>query len=846
MPRSPASGDLGYGPGHVLVGRYRIVGLLGRGGMGEVYRADDLKLGMPVALKFLPRRIEHDADALDQLLAEVRTARQVSHPHVCRVYDVDVADGRHFISMEYIDGEDLAGLLHRIGRLPPAKALESARQICAGLAAAHDKGVLHRDLKPANVMIDGHGRARLTDFGVAVLGADAKAEVAGTPAYMAPEQLQGRPATVRSDIYALGLVLYEIFTGKPPFSAYSFAEWRHVHERLQPASPSTHTGDMDPAVDRVILRCLEKDAAKRPASATQVALALPGGDPLAAAIAAGETPSPGMVAAAGGEGALAPTKAWTLLAAFLLCLAAVAALSPYATDLGLAPMDKSPDTLRDRAREVMQRFGYTDRPADEAAWLERDYAPLHWLAEHQSSVDWRKRLAVIGPPVLLTYRVGPEAFRPVAPRGSVTVTDPPAEAVGSVRVVVDARGRLREMQATPPRVHPDSGQVPAFPEDVVFQEAGLDRARFQPVPAEWVPPVPFDARREWMGSRADTSDIALRVSAATFDGRLVAASVVGPWNAPSVAPLRPTMSATIEQSAVATCLVMIVIAGAFFARRNLRLGRGDRAGAFRVAVVYIVLAMLYVVPGAHLFSSWYGLVIVQTNLWHAIGAGVLMWMLYIALEPFVRRRIPELLVGWARVLEGRVRDPRVGSDVLTGLAAGALVGVLTFTVGSLPTFFPISHETPVPWFAIDMSNRMVPMAVWGGIGIVAIFRSVGSMALLFFLHLLLRRTWAAGIGLGVLFTLFALGSENPMLETPVAIVMGTLFAIVTTRAGLLAFVTLWIGYGLLVLMPIGIGFNRWYGPYAWLTPLLLVVIAVGAFITSLGGRSAFGNVTLDA
>jgi hypothetical protein len=248
------------------------------------------------------------------------------------------------------------------------------------------------------------------------------------------------------------------------------------------------------------------------------------------------------------------------------------------------------------------------------------------------------------------------------------------------------------------------------------------------VPAEWVPPVPFDARREWAGSRTETSDIALRVSAATFDGRLVAASIFGPWNAPSVAPLQPTISATIEQTAVAATIVAMVIVGVFFARRNLRLGRGDRAGAFRVAVVYIVLSMLNVVPGAHLFSSWYGLAIVQTNLWYAIGAGVLMWMLYIALEPFVRRRIPDLLVGWARVLEGRVRDPRVGRDVLTGLAAGALVAVLGLTTSGVPTFFPVPHQTPVPWFVVDVSNKMVPMAVWGGVGVIAIFRSVGSMA----------------------------------------------------------------------------------------------------------------------
>src|SRR5512137_2153643 len=158
-----------FAPGAVLAGRYRIAGLIGRGGMGEVYRADDLKLEQPVALKFLPRALEGDRDRLDRLYGEVRMARQVSHPAVCRVWDVGEAEGQHFLSMEFVDGENLSSLLRRIGRFPQDKALDVARQVCAGLAAAHEKGVLHRDLKPANVMLDGQGKVRLTDFGLAGL-----------------------------------------------------------------------------------------------------------------------------------------------------------------------------------------------------------------------------------------------------------------------------------------------------------------------------------------------------------------------------------------------------------------------------------------------------------------------------------------------------------------------------------------------------------------------------------------------------------------------------------------------------------------------------------------------------
>src|SRR5262245_31183459 len=256
-PRSPL--PAGFMPGQIIATRYRIIGLLGRGGMGEVYRADDLELGQPVALKFLPRTLTQDPDALERFRGEVRNARQVSHPNVCRVYDIADYQGQPFITMEFVDGEDLATLLRRIGRLPPDKANEVASQMCAGLAAAHDRGVLHRDLKPSNVMIDGDGHVRITDFGLAVRADQGASDLAGTPAYMAPEQFDGRPVTVRSDLYALGLILFEIYTGRRPFDAHSVAEWKSRHSTTEPSLPSAVEPQVDQAVERAILRCLEKD-----------------------------------------------------------------------------------------------------------------------------------------------------------------------------------------------------------------------------------------------------------------------------------------------------------------------------------------------------------------------------------------------------------------------------------------------------------------------------------------------------------------------------------------------------------------------------------------------------------
>ncbi len=306
---SDSSEDGRFLPGTLLGDRYRIVSLLGTGGMGEVYRASDLRLGQPVALKFLPEETAKDPKSLARFHNEVRVARQVAHPNVCRVYDLGEVEGHPYISMEYVDGEDLHSLLRRIGRLPPDKALEIARKLCAGLAAAHDRGVLHRDLKPANIMIDSRGHVLITDFGLAGLMGDIEGVEArnGTPGYMAPEQLTGKEVSAQSDIYALGVVLYEMFTGKRPFNATTRAELIRMEEEGQPPAPRTIVRDIDPAVESAILRCLDPDPRRRPASALAVLGALPGGDPLAAALAAGETPSPEMVAAAGANAGNAAT-----------------------------------------------------------------------------------------------------------------------------------------------------------------------------------------------------------------------------------------------------------------------------------------------------------------------------------------------------------------------------------------------------------------------------------------------------------------------------------------------------------------------------------------------------------
>jgi predicted Ser/Thr protein kinase len=255
--------DLSYQPGAFLAQRYRIVRPLGRGGMGAVFLADDERLGQRVALKLLPPALARDPHRLAQFQNEVRLARQISHPNVCRVYDIGDADGHLFLSMEYVEGEDLAARLERDGPFGALEGVDLVWQIGAGLAAVHAAGVLHRDLKPANVMLSRTGQAKLMDFGIATAGAVGDIRE-GTPAYMAPEQMLGEPISERSDVYALGHLVYEIFTGHRLFEGRTPTDLLTYHQSST-GSPALG-GVLSPAARALVSECLERDPGRRPAS----------------------------------------------------------------------------------------------------------------------------------------------------------------------------------------------------------------------------------------------------------------------------------------------------------------------------------------------------------------------------------------------------------------------------------------------------------------------------------------------------------------------------------------------------------------------------------------------------
>jgi hypothetical protein len=872
-PSSNALDGAQFIPGTMLADRYRIVGLLGRGGMGEVYRAEDLKLGQPVALKFLPAAVTDRTDRLARFHQEVRLARQVSHPNVCRVHDIGETGGQHFLSMEYIDGEDLASLLRRIGRLPSDKALEIAHQLCAGLAAAHDKKVLHRDLKPANVLIDGRGRAHLADFGLADLTDERRdpPEIAGTPGYMAPEQLAGRAVTTRTDVYALGLVLYEMFTGKRALTGHGVVPGGRAQDNEPPTSPSTHIPDLDPAIERVILRCLERDPARRPSSANAVAAALPGGNPLAAALAAGETPSPDMVAAAGEPGILSPAMGALCFGGVLLGLLLLAPLTRDNVSLiALTKIELSTQALTERAHTVARNLGHADRPAGEAVGYTTDADYLKYIDEHDRSSDRWRALAAAQPPALLFwYRQSPRPLTPIGGTNLVTPLNPPNTRSGMLSLTLDRAGRLVSLVAAPAQTEIPSQESSgaAAPTSAIdwtplFAEAGLPIAQFSPVTPQWIPPIFSNAQAAWEGVYPDRPDVPIRIEAAAALGKPVYFEIGAPWTRPRNVD-RPQGSTSGERIALlmrGVVVPLLEVVAVLLALRNLRSGRGDRRGALRLSLFLLAAGLL---SNGLATGDLSGLSRGQALV---MFVPVFAWVLYVALEPHIRRVWPETMIGWSRLLAGGVRDPLVGRDVLVGVLVAigdALLVALHHLLrrwSGQPPQFPTGANIN-PWEGIEatsdllLGGRHALSRIFGSVLSIPVWGTIMSTFLiLFVLYVLLRRRSLAIAAMIVSLTVIYVVTHGGWLlantqadHFPPSFADIVLFAAVQTavvliavRFGLLTMLVASFVSVLLTLLPIAVNSPVPYASSSRLIVATVIALAAYGWHTALAGRPMFG------
>jgi len=846
---APSVAGSRFAPGAVLAERYRIVALVGRGGAGEVYRAEDLKLGQTVALKFLPESLAEDGAALARFHREVRIARQVSHASVCRVFDIGEVEGLQFLTMEYVDGEDLASLMRRVGRLGPEKSREIARQICAGLAAAHEHGILHRDLKPANIMLDSRGKARITDFGLAELAHEVSQEDvrAGTPAYTSPEQFTGQGVTIKSDIYSLGLVLYELFTGKRAFQASTMKELTQQREQGTISHPSAVARDLDPRVERVILQCLERVPAKRPATALQVAAALPGGDPLAAALAAGETPSPEMVAAAGATEGLRPAIGWACLAATVL-LAGFAILMNQSIKLFRhVPFDRPPDALADRARQIQKKLGYTARPADTARGYTTDDAFFQYIsAQDHSPSRWSK---LDRGEVAFWYRESP---RPLAAgqflksfmaMGTVAENDPPLAVTGMTLLRLNPRGVLLAFEAVPPQREDPAAAKNAPDWNVLFAEAQLDPARWTPAEPQWTPNSYCDLRAAWTGTRADRPDEPLRIEAAAYRARPVFFSIIGPWTKPErMNPYQETGGQAATNFFLVFTFLIMIVGGAYFSRKNLRQGRGDRRGAFRLAAaIFLAIAASWIFGADHVANFSEAGNFLMFAGWALFLSGV-VWIIYIALEPYVRRLWPTTIISWSRLLTGGWRDPLVGRDILFGCLAGAAIALAADAASVLPAWLgsPSPEPDPFPTPYLLGIRRILSLALW--LSAVQVFQAIAVLFLLLFLRWIFRRQWAAAAALVVIMSIpRVMQSGAPPVFRVFLILVWLILVFVLLRYGLVALVAARLFSLLLGGFPITTDTSAWYAGIGYFAMILMGSMAFYGFYTALAGKPMFGG-----
>ena len=779
----------------------------------------------------------------------------MSHKNVVRLYDLGVADGRRFLTMEYVDGEDLASLLRRIGRIPEDKAVELARQLCAGVAAAHERGVLHRDLKPANVMIDGNGDVRITDFGIATAGGDTSVVSAGTPQYMAPEQLAGKPASIRTDIYALGLILFEIFTGRRAYDANSLAALRQLLDTGTVTTPSSIVRDLDPAIERVILRCLDRDADKRPGAALAVAAALPGGDPLAAALAAGETPSPAMLVAAGEQEALSVGRGLAALAFVIVGLFVIVAANQRTSLVGRSPLDKPPAVLVDRAQQIMRSLGYTDAIADSAYGMGSHQAYLQWKARtDRDPKRWDALKAGNPSAITLWYRASPRLLVPRLSR-LVGFTDPPMAVSGMRSLLLDSTGRLLEFQAVPPQVSTEREATPSPAPDwrPLFDAAGLDMATFTPVTPQWSPRDFADTRAAWEGPLTGRPEIRARVEAAAYRGRPTAMFLLGPWLVPTrMTPASRSLSQTILSGSISLLLIGLTLAALLLARHNVRANRADRRGAARLVMIVMVgSAATFLITAHHvpdvssetdLFLRYFGTVMVDAGL---------LWVIYLALEPYVRRFWPDGILGWTRLVSGHIRDPRVGRDLLTGSVIIMIMGLCGAAFDLLPG--ALGYPPPQP-AAQTIDALPGPAATLGLIfegllnGLfVAMFIVLGYVML----RLMLRRTLLANaatlILLGVVQAPEVLQSSGPWrigAAFQLVIVIGV--TVLVVRYGLLVtFVAIGI-INVVGNMPLTLSLSHWTATTSNLVIATVIGIAVFGFYASRAGQPLFGNLSGEA
>jgi len=600
-----------------------------------------------------------------------------------------------------------------------------------------------------------------------------------------------------------------------------------LQENAQIVSMSSIAAEIDPAVEKAVRRCLDPVPARRPATALSVAAALPGGDPLAAALAAGETPSPELVAASGKTEGLAPKISVPLV----LALAALIIAVPFGrTNVELhsfVPMDLSADTLAEKVREQAAQFGYRAAPADRKYDLHWAYDAMWATRQNTRTRQDKRRCFEVEPPLQLGYRESPLPLV-ASPDGEVTEERPAPIVSGMIEAWVNSKGELRRFLAVPPQVDASTAAQPIGPQ-MISRAIGFDLSKWEETAPRYTPLYAFDWLKAWKG-RHPTLPLDVAVQASAWRGRITEVQVIWPWTIAGRAPESRQSSSNNSLTSLIEKITsgLVILFSVFLAARKIKAGRGDRRGAARLASAVFALGALAWAFWAHWVADIGMLEVFATNAAGWVSSAVLIWFLYIGLEPEVRARWPKSIVSWSRVLAGRWQDPLVGADVLWG----ALVGLAIVALFMGPNWWDVAHGGMSPsanagvgantryWIA-HILNRARDAAEFGLIVVFAIFC----------LRAVLRKDWLASIAAALLLAAQESGvwQGHVIVNYAFYVVIFTALTFAILRLGLVSTMVAIFFANILLETP---GAQTLSKPYEWTVvayPLLALTIVAWAF-----------------
>jgi hypothetical protein len=513
-------------------------------------------------------------------------------------------------------------------------------------------------------------------------------------------------------------------------------------------------------------------------------------------------------------------------------------MSPFSI-VNAVPIEKSPEVLEDRALELISRLGHETAPADSARGLWTDDAYFRYArASEDPPRDWTA-LRSGHPPVLrFWYRQGPRPLVSLWSSGRVAWDMPPLRVSHMTGVAYDLRGHLVDFYAVPPEVDESAGESPEPDWAPLFAEARLEPMALPPAAPRWAPPFFVDTRAAWTGTWPDRPDLPIRIEAAAYRGRPVWFRVVQPWTRPDrMEPYQASAGQRVTQYAGLGLLVVLVGVGAVLARRNLVLGRGDRRGAFRLAASVFGLGLTVWALGAHHVADLGGqAALVARGAGAVLVISTLLWLFYLALEPYVRRLRPATLVSWTRLLNGGLSDAVVGRDVLVGATQGALITLLSSVVSRVPAWLGLPAEPPASMMlgALLGSRSVVTRVLDFAMG--GILLGLGALLLYLILRFVLRREIPTVLAFVVILTVVATVQSDPLwLGLSAGLVVMASYVFVLLRFGLLAACVGPFFANGFAAFPLTTDFGRWYaGPTLVVIPLL-AVLAILAFRTALGG-----------